>query len=494
MKSLAPFFFCLALVASAPASADEFSDFRIPTHAWRSGTADLGLSGHRDVADAGFQSDRNQSLVSDLSGRITRLHDSDALQHSISLALGLAVRTLDRQEALAYPGTSIRQEMNSYTVQGAETWRLDVGARAYPWRRPLGFDVSASGSGQYGQSRSRRDDRDRQDPPPTREERRATEAFHSYDYSVAGSAMAGWGRVRDATVVYAIHVLEERLQESGALARPLSREARERLAALYFVGSDLAAAHDRPERFFWREVERVLREDGALSEHGLDPYSVMRIREPYGAAPSPGPPRRTGWFVGAVGEGRHFHRIERRDFDAQRKVFLADTLYLAESASGGVRFDQGYDAFLLGGQAEYHRPLGWRWQFDALAHVSAPVRPGDSGLSSWFSAQASWLVADRWGADAYVSQYRTYFSPRGGALVLSDDGWSVVYGADVGYYLEDRTRIFAAVSERQQKSNSPSASGYGRFNRSSSLQVGVSYRFLGTFEAPGIMEPARLLR
>src|SRR5205823_173566 len=76
----------------------------------------------------------------------------------------------------------------------------------------------------------------------------------------------GHGRVRDATGVQLARLLEARLLEAGAIRAPLSRAAKERIAALYYLRPSLSVAHERPDRFFWREVGRVLREVGAEAE------------------------------------------------------------------------------------------------------------------------------------------------------------------------------------------------------------------------------------
>src|SRR5207249_4094517 len=71
----------------------------------------------------------------------------------------------------------------------------------------------------------------------------------------------GYGRVRDVTGVFDAQVVAQRLAATGRLLHPVSHGALEKLAQLFSVGSGFGVAHDRPTRYFWREVERILRED-----------------------------------------------------------------------------------------------------------------------------------------------------------------------------------------------------------------------------------------
>src|SRR5262249_36178008 len=102
---------------------------------------------------------------------------------------------------------------------------------------------------------------------------------HDRRRSAFGSASVGFGRVRDASVVFAVEVLEERLTATGALARPPSPEARQRLAELFFQRDEFSSPHTRPERFFWNEVERILRDDGALTGDAIGAESILLALE-----------------------------------------------------------------------------------------------------------------------------------------------------------------------------------------------------------------------
>jgi hypothetical protein len=312
MKPFLPLACCLALALPAtPARAaeDPFAGFRIPAHSWQTGSAGLSFSGGRHHQSAGGAFVRSSSLNSDLRGGFRAGWDSDALQCGFGLSTaGRLATSHSFSGSDLLPFSERREDVGR---DSREDWSIDGSLRAYPWKAPVGLGVSASVSGGYAQSWSRNDRDQRQGAPVfVSAESRETADEHDYQTGASAGLSAGYGRVRDASVVYDVHLLEERLAGTGAITRPLSAAARAKLAALYYVIPYYSAAHERPDRFAWREIERVLREDGALGEHGLDPYSVLRARESTG--PSRRPTRLRGWFVGLVGQLRSSNTISRR--------------------------------------------------------------------------------------------------------------------------------------------------------------------------------------
>ena len=308
MKPLLLLACCLALALPAAAATDPFSAFRIPEHSWWSGSASARSSATRNHQDAGGDSYRYNSMFSLLEGRLARGWDSDALQYGYGISLNGQLQT---EHTLSDQGDVEYREERDYMAQyGTEYWRLDGSLRSYPWQMPLGLGISAVAVGNYGERWSREDDLlGLGIPEARRDEHRQTLTEHLYQTRLDVTFSAGFGRVRDASVVYDVHVLEQRLIETGALTRPLSAQARAKLAALYYVAPFYRTAHERPDRYVWRDVERLLREDGALRGDGLDAYSVLRAQE--SPAPAGRSARQRGWFVGAVGGTATRHYIGR---------------------------------------------------------------------------------------------------------------------------------------------------------------------------------------
>ncbi len=460
----------LALVAFAlPArarAADPFADFRIPAHGWRIGSATLGLS-HSGSHIIWSSDERSKDSRSALAGTFEQGWDSDALRWSLRAS---ATGELE--------GTSARRQWGPDTYgqmrqRGSEGWLLLGALRAYPWSAPVGLDLATRIEGDYGQDWEREDTHEAPPAPPSDRREVRESRFGDHVFSLVGSI--GIGRVRDATVVMDVHVLEQRLVEAGALARPLSHAARERLASLESVAPSLALVLERPDRRLWRAIETILRDDGALSERGLDAYALMRAREPWRFATT----RLAGWFAGPA--VTLWHEGTHGVFDDEMSIATpADTFVTVNHE----RFTDYLDSAWLGGKVEYHRPPGWSWQVDALASASGPVRPGDVGLRVESSASATWLIADRWQAVGSVVQRRLYYSPRGWRGIPYFPAWRVSYGGSLGYYVEDHVLLTLSLSEAQL-----SEYRYA-YERDNAVSLGVTYRFLGRVEAPGLFGDA----
>jgi hypothetical protein len=481
---------CLALALPARAGTDPFAEFRIPDHSWRSGSAGSYFSASRSDQNTDERFERTDSQRSSLSGSLRAGWDSDALQYALGVSAQGLLEKSDRRTDIDAPPYQERDARESRTAN--ESWLLEGSLRAYPWRPPVGLGVSGTVEGDYLQNRSVFGFRRSQDYiEPLRQESDRTWTRHDYQTTAVASVSAGLGRVRDASVVYDVHLLEERLIETGALARPLSAAARAKLAALYYVAPFYAAAHERPDRFTWREIERVLREDGALGENGLDPYSVLRARER--VAPARQAARQRGWFIGPVGQFATQHGISREEETVADRQYVSDTLWSEAHGAWNRRGVSGRDGLALGGMAEVHLPLGWRWQWDAVTRVTRPARSGESGLDVSNRASVSWFMADRWSASAALDQTRSYFRPRAAGGALETDEWQTQAQASVAFYLEDRTSLALTVQQQQVRSAYNSYDDGRAFTRSGNVSLSISYRFLGRLDAPDLIEPVRPL-
>jgi hypothetical protein len=488
MRLLAQLAALCLLLSPVAALADPFSDFRIPDHSWRSGTLNASATGDWFDGSGSGLTAGSSSFNSVLRPSLVLARDSDPLQLSLGLALAGDVRVLHNEQRQDAPDFQGRRDIRR---QGTDQiWQLEGSLRAYPWATPVGLSLSGVAAGAYRQDWERLHAADViSGAVEDRIEGTLRQDLHAYAYDVAVSAAAGLGRVRDATVIQDVHVLEQRLSEAGAITRPLSKQAREKLAALYYVAPFYVYAHDRPDRYAWRDIEHILREDGALSERGFDAYSVLRAREPYLYRIQ----RARGWFAGPVAIARHRHSVQRFDGFQTVRYYSDDSLVTSASHWTASHRDDSFDEFELGGTVEHHRPLGWRWQLDLLSRVTAPARPGETGLHAQSAASVSWLVADRWLATAKLSHSRDSFKPRLGASYV-EDSWRVIGGIQLGWYVEDHTQLVASVAQSQGRLRVFGFPEFPGFSRDTWFSVGVGYRFLGALDAPGLAEPQRPAR
>lgn len=482
LSSSLPFAFAaLSLLAPAARAADPFAGFRIPEHTWRSGIADASVSGDRNRSGLASQQLSTSSVSSRASLSWEQGLDSDPLFAWIRLdgeaGLGSSWHRASDGSLLG------SQRQDGRGSDAHESGFAQGEMRAYPWALPVGLGLSGLVQGDAVQLRSRTDQRfELAATPGELDETRALRVDRYSTTSASVSAFAGLGRVRDASVIYAAHVLERRLIETGALRRPLSPAGLQHLAEVLFAGQRLGAVHDRPGRFLWDEIERALSEDGALAPRGLDAYSVLRGQEPT--------PRRSafqrlrGWFAGPVLSAETGHmrtRVESEDSQRHRVDGALVSTGTLRDQDESVRWS---DAYRAGGRAEFHRPLGWAWQLDGFAEATRPLREGERGFSIDSRVVAGWDIADRWGADGWFRQDRAAFVPRHSGGQLAIDDWTADYGVAVFYYLEDRVRISLDARETQARDALSRADRrYARFG------VAISYRFVGTLEAPGVFAP-----
>jgi len=289
------------------------------------------------------------------------------------------------------------------------------------------------------------------------------------------NAWLGWGHVRDATPVYQAQVLEARLLRDGALSRELSDAARGKVAALFTVQFDLSAAHERPNKYFWRELERILREDGALARESLDAYAVLRVLEPITIGTRV--PRTTGFFVGPAWTVQTY-RDRRTDEESFSNIYyLADTI--AATASGHRESTQNsrLDDVLVSFQGELHRPLSTSTQFDASSIIG--IQEAGEFPFVRNSLSLAWVVADRW-----VVLGSAFHQASAAGRSRHFARWDVTLNGELDYFLEDAWALRLIATEAQNR-NSYS------FSRGGSLQLALTWIVSGLFEAPGLVGAMR---
>jgi hypothetical protein len=480
---------CCVLQATA-CFADEFADFRIPSHHVRSLTLTSSLSGTRSRAST-QSSLSGQTLRSDqLGGGFNAsgwwLFDSDPTLASLTVqgAVSGNRRTSSSNDVSGTLPVQSTQSASAADRFVYETVVLTAGYRHYPWRVPIGLDAEVIASASPGQSWSRSASNDLFVSPSmfTSTVRQANSTTWTYNYAASATAAVGYGRVRDATGVFEARVLEDRLRETGALRQALSPAARARLAALYYVAYGYRV-HDRPDKYFWRNVESILRDDGALAGPSLDAFSVFKGNEPYGPI-RVSFLRQAGYFVGLGATVRHIHYLRRFDGQTSDTFENAPNPPVTYGSAQSTRDRVADDLVLLGPQAEAHLPLGLRWQADATGTVKYPLEHVRHGVYMASSASLGYLVTDRWNVRAGVSHSRSFLDDKSsGVLPDRDYAWSVDYSLLLGFFVEDHVLLNLQASENQHRVNL-----LGQYVRSGQFNLRLTYRFLGLLSAPGIID------
>lgn len=473
LAPLALLFHPPAVHASFLAADPTYLGYRIPEHRWSNWTASVNAAGGHSFSPTFGGETRRRVINGNLGTRATFGYDSDPLQHqwgfSVSAGGGRSSQDLTGDSPL------LTFEQNTRDRSLSRDFRLDGSLRTYPWSVPLGLTLRTDHTFRLRQSFSSNAGRE-VDPVATRLSTQST-GRGARDYVGTVGAGVGFGRVRDATPVYQAQVLEARLRGTGALSRELSEVARRRLAALFTLEFAIANAHQRSTKYLWREIENVLREDGALSPGSLDAYDVFRLMEPIVVAGKV--TRRVGSFIGPALVVSTLRTRNTFESAFATRLIVADTVFATNgdsfSRTDNFRDDQVFTSLV----AEFHRPLSERWQVDASS-VAAISEAGDDA-STASSVSVTWLVSDRW-----LGALR--FTHSGTSLGRGPDrrlaNWNVGLAGDLFYFLEDAWALRLTATEGQ--AHTPSF-----FERSGGFQLGVTYVVSGLFEAPGLVEAMR---
>ncbi len=489
----------LAVLSPALALADDYSEFRIPAH--RASGLDLSVSTTARSGASAFASSASdsRSWYGRLSSSARWLWDSDPSRTDLQIsATGGGSRSSGTYHSFYSDpfGVSANDE-RSRTRQTDEQWSVNGGRRWYPSARPFGLDLRALVSGIESQQwiRSERDQHAVTTAYDFRSLQNESRARWTYFNRLEASLAAGYGRVRDATSVYEAHVLEERLRESGALARPLSPEGRQRLAAVLALRSGYRATLERPARAIWKEIERVLDSDGALSDEGWSPDALLRAVEPlfgrYGGndlLPSSPITRERGTFAGLVVSAEDESRISRLDLQQSSSFWDTGVLVTSNTQHVSDSSHEASDVLSGGARIEHHRPLGHRWQFDGESELLLPLQSKYDGLQATTTASVGYIVADRWLATGSILHERVILHESDARTTLLDR-WQLAVSANVTYYLEDRLQLSLGASRVEQRSAPSPVSYVDEYDRDFAVAFSLAYNVFGRLEAPGLVEP-----
>jgi hypothetical protein len=498
MAGAVAFALCCAAFPIPCAAADpDFSDFRIPKNRALLWTGGLNTRANGQDFSVPSSQSSGGSLDGSASTRASWFSDSDPAFTLLDVDLQASGirRHQDQETQIFTPTTSFLGTSESADRGLTEAWTLNAGHRRYPWTMPLGIEVTLSLGGNYSQSwHSFNSDAFSASPGGMSQVIQSNNSETWRYFNRAGAtAGAGLGRVRNATGIYDAMVLEQRLRETGALTRPLSRGGRQRLAEVLYLRGALDAERERPGRVLWREIERVLAEDGALQEGGLDPYSVLRAAEPHlgasGGLTSDGVPispmlRQTGAFVGLIVRDSHTNRLIRDDGESFIQTILNGIVVGTNSSTASSRLSQSQDRVDGGASGEIHVPISPPWQLDASGFVLMGLRKQDSYLFSDARLSLAWLAADRWTASANTAyQWNDEVRTEG---ATGADFWSWVAGLTVSWYVEDHTAIeFSAAENQFWVRGEDDLSSQHLFTRGLGASIGVTYRFSGWIATPG---------
>ncbi|MEQ1833189.1 MAG: hypothetical protein ABL977_09040 [Candidatus Eisenbacteria bacterium] len=470
----------LLLVPAQALADDPYADFRVPESSGFRWLVNGNFSRNSDVQSDASQTARGNSYAPNLSTDLGAFHETDASAWNLSLRTFLRwSRRHDRSAGRTFE-VSTSEGSSRFDAQGLQTsW----GQAWYPGASRYSLIASASLSTDFSQSISTRDTREEfSDVRVLTGDMFATRHYGERSSWTLG---AGVGRVRSVDGVYDAWDIERKLQANGRLQRPLSTAARTRLAQLSYAGSGLFYAHERSSKYYWRELERILHEDGAPSVESLDAYALERLFE--GVRPGSKVRRMKGISVVISGSLDADHGHDDRDRTRDQIVFQADTLYFNSQNRSSQRFRIDRDEFLAGIDVNLQRPVGYRWQLGVRSNARYGAgRKRTTRLTTL--AQAGWSIADRWSASSTV-QHSAASSRVDG--VGHPPRWAFSWDNSLDYWLEDAWSLSLSYSVRQEQfSFSVDDSAPRNYLRNGFIGLGFTYRPAGRFAMPelGIAE------
>jgi hypothetical protein len=499
---IAAWFLASVLPAPATLRADVLDDFRVPDHRvlnWTGSFNGSGLWSHSSGSQLYEPRDRFVSRRQDgsFSNRLDWAHEADPARTTLVARVDLTGnrQTGERDHLSAIDARTASSVEHTVFRQLRESILLGASRDQFMTSIPMLWRIRAD---------ARIDDRQTWDTRDWRStltdgalvQTYVDERAHKrkiYSAALTSAVGIGTGRVRNATGLYEALVLERRLIAAGAIAEPLTPDARRRLGALMYVRQDYTGTRDRPARDLWDEIARILLDDGAIEEP-LSPAVTMRLMEPFlgpgTAIRSDGLPnspvtRRVGTEVVFEVQNRH----QRETFHAHDNSLYQpgfppyDTLPPLRSTFSSFS-KRTSDDVLVAVTAAFHRPLGLRWQLDLSGRAIAAAR---HGVSADYDAvaTATWVVTDRWLGTLGASH--RWFDEKRTAGPTGGDRASWTASANVLYYVENATALSLGVSHSDiWIRGAQSWSDRHSYGRSTQVSLGVTRRFTGRFSAPDL--------
>ncbi|MDP4176325.1 MAG: hypothetical protein Q8933_20255, partial [Bacteroidota bacterium] len=89
----------------------------------------------------------------------------------------------------------------------------------------------------------------------------------------------GWGKYRNVTPVVTALRFQQRLKQLNLLNNDLSSKAVEDLAEQFSRQDYYSSVYNRPDKYFWRDIEKVLINDNIVSLNSLNQYANSYLRE-----------------------------------------------------------------------------------------------------------------------------------------------------------------------------------------------------------------------
>ncbi|MCB9357682.1 MAG: hypothetical protein H6508_00505 [Calditrichaeota bacterium] len=467
-----------SLTLEAPAY--ELSDYRIPRHQVSSLVSRFNFSAGRGGTVDAESADRSANHYGNLNFSGYWLYDSENLGIEIEPFVTAEVNGWSSERrGTGYDYRSGRTPIRSEGSSNYYHQRYSLATRGifFPTELPLGVEWTALGQANgdqylsHGQGSS-------QDTLGIEDWSYKSDSYR-ISYTTRADAGLGWGRIRDASGLYKAHILEDRLEKLGRLTGKLSDETLRKIADLYYTRSDFFRRDERVERFFWNEVEAILKQDPAMTGE-LDAFALFRIAE--SVAPS-SPVRHSGIRFSFYAVGRHSSSVSLYG-EEESSAFYPDTgERTASDSSSSSRSESHIEEILIGTRLQVSFPVNWRVQITGDTKLERKLHHANAGYAWHTVLMTRYALHDRW-ACSHTFLFSRWDNhpldrtrPRGQWAEF--ENWF-----SLAYYVESRVSVSGYLSLLQNTAsesfpNEPERGRYKRFVNDVYAGITLNYFFKG---------------
>lgn len=451
----------------------DLNAFRIPKHTVYALVGEGGMDFYGGSFVDGDSHERNWYRYGDIGGSGYWLYDSERLGVETAMQIQYDQRGnggKDRYRDEHGNSNNSSKYLNQY-----ESAQANFSGAYYPTEIPLSVMLTGYGSADVMQG-----DREYKwniDRDTLKSIGESTTRQNGFDYYLRGEAGIGWGRVRNASAVYEAYILESRLQEMGRLSGELSQETRQKLAELLYQRSAYDKRNQRSARFFWRDVEAILKSDAAMTGE-LDAFALYRINETVSPSTMA---RWSGWRFSMNIFGFHQNEIYKSHSESFRHV-ETDSSTTDSTFSGSNSYRDHWEEMLFGPRLEVNVPLTWNVQLTGDTRLEHRVDPADDGFFWTTLLNGQYAVHDQWKI-SYTFLHERWINDPKERSMHNGQMWNLYHSATLAYYVEDNIEASITMSHYQSRAwDFVPDSGYPHYQRHSmtyAFRIGLSYIFSG---------------
>jgi hypothetical protein len=313
------------------------------------------------------------------------------------------------------------------------------------------WTAQVQGNGQYGYGHSNTTVRSTSQDTSWSDFRRQ----RNYQYSV--SAGVGYGKMRDGQSIFAALRVLEKLDEDGALVRPLTREETLRLADYLARKSEYTYSQDRYYKFLVQDLIETLTSMGVMKGGTASAYDVMRAFEVL-----------------------LYERIEPRMFGWRVSAGITRTATQSdyERSNPSPSFRTAMEFLQL--QTDYGYPVSINTQLSASGAVMVPRKDPKRRIGVTLSGSAVYQLTER------IDASLIYSLNRNSSSLANDDTENfqrdLIHRVSLGFrfFIENNVSFNVSGGYEHRKTDlfSPPPGGYGNTYSTTTASFGITYRFL----------------